>query len=267
MQAAGSQLRGTPAPAPQTNVAIRGAPPAPGPFPAGLMSGTPLDPSLPSAGSPQDIDKQKAYIDSMDRELQAAVKQAWDRVITSNREMQARGPTGQGTIGDADVRTLADWQNKSAEAGGSPGGSAVHVSVDPQTGQVTSTFGGAPGSAPATSTTGQNPDLSGIGGPFPAFNEAMAMVEPGMSKLQAQIPINSLIGQWEVKSPYYSQQLQSLLQAAHLAALYWDGVSSEPGANPGMAAPLQQLGDNMDAWTFNSLLQFQQQTAQLYQQE
>jgi hypothetical protein len=107
----------------------------------------------------------------------------------------------------------------------------------------------------------------GPGGVFPIFRQVLAETAKGMSSLQTQIPIVALIGQWKTSAPAYSGKLQTLMQYARMATMQWDSLASEPGTVPDMAQPLQALGDNMDAWTVQGLMSFQQAAEALFQQE
>lgn len=102
------------------------------------------------------------------------------------------------------------------------------------------------------------PTAAGPGGAFATFESALGQVQSGLSSRQGDIPINSLIRQWAVRAPGYSAQLQNLLDSARAAVGQYDGLASAPGAGAEMSKPLQQLGDNIDAWTLNGLLAFQQ---------
>lgn len=272
-----NSLGGTPPPPPPVNNLARfaaqfgvnpgmvvtgtkpGATPSPLPRPAAPMSGTPLDPNTPAPGSAADIVRQfdqwnaarrmERYAQPQNEaQFQAALADDYTRMIIG-------GATPDMASGEI-AKELRAWQqisNQSAQ--GQPGDTGVHISFDPSTGQTSATGAGRSGQE------------GGPGGAFPAFTEALQSVSPGMSRLQAQIPINTLIGQWETKAPGYASQLQNLLTYAHMAALQWDSLASAPGASPSMATPLQLLGDNIDAWTLNSLTTFAQQTAQMFQQE
>jgi hypothetical protein len=191
------------------------------------MSDTPLDPNTPAPGSASDIN------DALRR-------------IIGTQLMQEQAARQKSVLADQAIAAAPANQGTNA---------------------VPTPAAGVPTGPTAEDQLRQSSPEGGPGGVFPIFRQVLAETAGGMSSLQTQIPIVALIGQWKTSAPAYSGKLQSLMQYARMATMQWDSLASEPGAAPDMAAPLQALGDNMDAWTVAGLMSFQNQAQALFQQE